>query len=130
MTRTIGAAVVGVSLMLTAGAALAEGDPAAGQKVFNKCRACHVVEQPQNRVGPTLNGVIGRPAGSVEGFNYSDAMKNSGIVWTEETIAEYIADPKGYVPGNRMAFAGLKKEEDVVNVIAYIKENGGTAGGS
>ena len=129
MTRTIGAAVVGVSLMLTAGAALAEGDPAAGQKVFNKCRACHVVEQPQNRVGPTLNGVIGRPAGTVEGFNYSDAMKNSGIVWSEETIAEYLADPKGYVSGNRMAFAGLKKDEEIVDVIAYIKENGG-AGGS
>ncbi len=67
-------------------------------------------------------GVIGRPAGTAEGFKYSDAMKNSGIVWSEETIAEYIADPKAYVPGNRMAFPGLKKQEDIKNLIAYLKE--------
>jgi cytochrome c len=102
--------------------ALADGDPAAGKKVFNKCRACHVVDEDKNRVGPYLHGVIGRPAGTAEGFKYSSAMKDSGIVWSEETIAEYVADPKTYVPGNKMAFPGLKKEEDITNLLAYLQE--------
>jgi cytochrome c len=102
--------------------ALADGDPAAGKKVFNKCRACHVVDEDKNRVGPYLHGVIGRPAGTAEGFKYSSAMKDSGIVWSEETIAEYVADPKAYIPGNKMAFPGLKKEEDITNLLAYLQE--------
>lgn len=109
------------AMMLPAGASLAQ-DADAGQKVFNKCRACHVADKEQNRVGPTLYGVFGRQSGSVEGFNYSDAMKNADITWTDETIAEYLADPKGYVPGNRMAFVGLKDEEDIQNVLAYLHE--------
>jgi cytochrome c2 len=99
-----------------------EGDPAAGEKVFNKCRACHVLDEERNRVGPYLLGVFGRPAGTAEGFKYSPAMKDSGIVWNEETIAEYVADPRAYVPGNRMAFPGLKEEEDITNLLAYLKE--------
>jgi cytochrome c2 len=99
-----------------------ECDPAAGAKVFNKCKACHVLDEDKNRVGPYLHGVIGRPAGTAEGFKYSSAMKDSGIVWSEETIAEYVADPKGYVPGNRMAFPGLKKQEDIANLLAYLQE--------
>jgi cytochrome c len=67
-------------------------------------------------------GIFGRPAGTVEGFKYSDAMKNSNVVWNEETISAYVKEPKGYVPGNRMIFPGLKKEEDVANLIAYLKE--------
>ncbi len=101
---------------------LAAGDAAAGEKVYRKCRACHVVDKEQNRVGPHLVGIFGRTAGAVEGFRYSKAMTESGIVWTEETIALYLQDPKGYIKGNRMAFPGLKKEEDVANVIAYMKE--------
>ena len=99
-----------------------EGDPAAGEKVFNKCRACHVLDEDKNRVGPYLHGIIGRPAGTAEGFTYSPAMKDSGIVWDEETIAEYVTDPKAYIPGNRMAFPGLKKQEDVANLMAYLAE--------
>ena len=123
MTRRL-QVVLGAALLTLAGstASAQEGDPAAGAKVFNKCRACHVVDQDKNRVGPYLHGVIGRPAGTAEGFKYSDAMKDSGIVWSEETIAEYIADPKAYVPGNRMAFPGLKKQEDIKNLLAYLKE--------
>lgn len=110
-------------LSLTAAPAWAqEGDPAAGEKVFARCKACHVVDKEQNRVGPHLVGIIGRPAGAVEGFKYSDAMKNSGKTWDEETIAAYLKDPKGYIAGNKMAFAGLKKDEEVANVIAYLKE--------
>ena len=108
-------------LQLAATSAFAQGDPEKGEKVFNRCKACHVVDKEQNRVGPHLVGIIGRQAGSVEGFGYSDAMKNSGKTWDEETLAAYLKDPKGYVPGNKMAFAGLKKEDEVVDVIAYLK---------
>jgi cytochrome c len=123
MTRRL-QVMLGVALVtLASGSVLAqEGDPAAGEKVFNKCRACHVLDEEKNRVGPYLLGVFGRTAGTVEGFTYSGAMKDSGIVWDEETIAEYVADPKGYVPGNRMAFPGLKKQEDITNLLAYLKE--------
>jgi cytochrome c len=109
-------------LLLGVGPALADGDAAAGKKVFNKCKACHVVDEEKSRVGPYLKGVIGRPAGTVEGFKYSDAMKNSGIVWDDVTIAAYVADPKSYVPGNRMAFPGLKKETDIADLLAYLQE--------
>jgi cytochrome c len=98
-----------------------EGDLAAGEKVFKRCAVCHIVTEAKNKVGPSLHGVFGRPAGTVEGFKYSDAMKNSGIVWSEETIAEYVANPKAYVPKNRMAFPGLKKQDDITNQLAYQK---------
>jgi cytochrome c len=123
MTRPIQVLLGFAVVALASGSVLAqEGDPAAGQKVFNKCRACHVVDEETNRVGPYLLGVMGRPAGSVEGFTYSPAMKDSGIVWDEETIAAYVADPRAYIPGNRMAFPGLKSEDDIGNLMAYLKE--------
>jgi cytochrome c len=110
---------------LAAPALAAEGDVAAGEKVFNKCKACHQVgADAKNRVGPVLNGVIGRPIASVPDFKYSDAFvaKNAeGFVWTEETFHDYIGDPKGYIPGNKMAFAGLRKEEEIQNVLAYLE---------
>lgn len=97
------------------------GDPAAGEKVFNKCKACHAVgEGAKNKTGPELNNIIGRAAGSVDGFKYSPAMKDSGVTWSAETLASYMKDPKGFIPKNKMAFAGLKKDEDVDNVIAYL----------
>jgi cytochrome c len=123
MTRRVGVTLSVALVTLTSGVVFAqEGDPAAGEKVFNKCKACHVLDEDKNRVGPYLHGIIGRPAGTAEGFTYSSAMKESGIVWDETTIAEYVADPKGYVPGNKMAFPGLKKQEDVTNLLAYLKE--------
>lgn len=112
------------AMMMTgmlAGGAVAEGDPAAGERVFRQCQACHVVDAEQNRVGPHLVGIFGREAGAVDGFNYSPAMANSGIVWDEETIAAYLADPRGYISGNRMAFAGLRNPEQIADVIAYMK---------
>jgi cytochrome c len=123
MTRRLQVMLSVALVALANGSVLAqEGDPAAGEKVFNKCKACHVPDEDKNRVGPYLHGVFGRPAGTAEGFTYSSAMKESGIVWDEETIAEYVADPKAFVPGNRMAFPGLKKEEDITNLLAYLKE--------
>ena len=101
---------------------LAAGDVAAGEKVFKKCKACHVVNKEQNRTGPHLVNLFGRAAGSLEGYKkYSKAMKSSGIVWNEETLDGYLEKPKAYVKGTRMVFAGLRKEEDRANVIAYLK---------
>lgn len=119
--------VVAAAAMLTlaGGAALAQapaGDPAAGEKVFNQCKACHTVQAGQNRVGPSLHGVVGRKAAAVEGFKYSDAMKNSNLTWDATTLDKYLADPKGFIPGNKMAFAGLKKPEDRANVVAYLAQ--------
>ena len=122
ISRYVGAGVLVGAMTLGSGVALAQGDAEAGEKVFNKCKACHVADEPQNRVGPHLVGLFGRQAGSVEGFKYSDAMKESGVTWDEGTIAEYIADPRGYIKGNRMAFVGLKDEEEIADLIAYLKE--------
>lgn len=104
------------------GAAWAEGDAAAGEKVFKKCATCHSLEAGKNKVGPSLAGVVGRPAATVEGFKYSDAMKESGIVWAEEILDAYLASPKEVVPDGKMTFAGLKKEDDRKNVIEYLKQ--------
>jgi cytochrome c len=120
--------MIGCSLaVLVALPAMAQ-DAAEGEKVFKRCQACHVIEGEQNRVGPHLSGVWGRKAGSVEGFKYSEAMAakgQEGLVWNEETLNGYLENPKGYVPKNKMAFAGLKKPEERANVIAYLREKGG-----
>jgi cytochrome c len=114
--------IVGLGLALgVAGAAQADGDVAKGEKVFNKCKTCHDATAEKNKVGPYLHGVFGRHAGSVEGFKYSDAMKSADVVWTEETIEAYVKDPKGYIPGNKMVFAGLKKDDEIEDLIAYLK---------
>lgn len=97
------------------------GDEAKGRRVFAKCMACHTVQEGQNRVGPSLYGIVGREAGSVEGFNYSDANKNSGIVWTEDVLFAYLENPQEYIPGTRMIFPGLPAEQDRADVIAYLK---------
>jgi cytochrome c len=120
------AGIVGFTAALTMAMplAFAEGDAAAGEKVFKKCKACHIIDKEKNRLGPHLIGIVGREAGSVDGFKYSKAMMESGLTWDEATLDAYLADPKGYVPKNKMAFVGLKKEEDRANVIAYMKEAG------
>ncbi|MGI9500256.1 MAG: c-type cytochrome [Geminicoccaceae bacterium] len=102
--------------------AMADGNADAGEKVFKKCKACHIIDKEKNRLGPHLIGIVGRTSVSIEGFKYSKAMKEPAITWDETTLDQYLADPKGFVPKNKMAFAGLKKEEDRANVIAYLKQ--------
>jgi cytochrome c len=105
--------------------AAAEGDAAAGEKIFaTKCKVCHQVPGPsaKNFVGPNLTGVIGRKAGTVEGYSYSDALKDSGLTWDEATFKDYIKDPKAKVPGIKMIFAGLPKDTDQDNLYAYLAQ--------
>lgn len=109
---------------LTVVPALAQ-DAEAGKTVFNACRACHQVgETAKNGVGPALNGLFGRKAGSVAGYNYSAANKDSGKTWDEAFFATYIKDPKGTMPGNKMAYAGLKDDKKIADLIAYLKTFG------
>lgn len=116
------ATAVGLAL---AAPALADGDAAAGEKVFRKCQACHAVgDGAKNKVGPALNGIVGAPAAQVEGFKYSKSMvehAEGGLVWDEETLTAYLTKPKEVVPKTKMSFAGLRKEDDVANVIAYLE---------
>ena len=100
------------------------GDAAKGEKVFKKCKACHVVQEGKNKTGPSLYGVVGRAAGSIEGYKYSKAMAGSGLVWDAETLDAYLTNPKKYLKGTKMAFAGLKKEKDRADVIAYLATTG------
>ncbi len=96
------------------------GDAAAGETVFAQCRTCHLVEEGKNGVGPSLYGIVGREAGSIEGFNYSDANANSGVTWTPEVLFEYLEAPREFMPGTRMAFPGLRDAQDRADVIAYL----------
>jgi cytochrome c len=97
------------------------GSAEAGEKVFKQCMACHSVKAGENKVGPSMNGIVGRPAGQVAGYNYSAANKNSGKTWDEETMFAYLEAPQRAIPGTKMAFAGLKKPQDRADVIAYLK---------
>jgi len=96
-------------------------DAAAGEKVFAVCKACHQAgDKAKNAVGPVLNGLFGRKAGSVEGYVYSDGNKNSGVTWDDATFMEYIKDPKAKIPGTKMIFAGIKDEQKIKDLIAYL----------
>ena len=101
-------------------AILASADLEKGAKVFGKCKSCHKLEKGKNATGPYLYGVVGRPVASVEGFNYSDALKSLGGEWTPERLNEFLTKPKDYAPGTKMGFAGLKKIQDRANLIAYL----------
>ncbi len=110
--------------MLGSGAALAEGDAAKGKKVFNKCKTCHTFDPGKKKIGPHLKGIIGRKSALVEGYKYSKAMKAADVTWDEETLDEYLKKPKAFIKGTKMTFAGLKKESQRQDVIAYLKEAG------
>jgi cytochrome c len=120
-------------IALGSASAFADGDAEKGKKVYKKCKVCHSFEPGKNGQGPSLHGIFGRTAGTAEGFKFSDAMKASGIVWSEETINAYVENPKTYIPKNKMAFPGIKakksysdekkakKAKQRADLIAYIK---------
>ncbi len=119
--RTIAASSLALAALFTATQALAGGDPVSGKAAFARCAVCHkVTKNSGNGLGPNLFGIGGRKAASATGFTYSSAMKNSGITWSDDQLKAYIADPKGKVPGNRMAFAGISNADQVENVVAYL----------
>ena len=109
---------------LAAGTASADGDAVKGEQVFKKCMACHSATDKTNKVGPYLVGVVGRRVASIEGFSYSDSMKEygaTGAVWDEATLGTYLENPKAVVAKTKMAFAGLKKEDERADLIAFLK---------
>ena len=111
-----------IAALTAASSALAQ-DADAGKTSFNKCMACHAVgESAKNKVGPVLNGLEGRKSGSIAGYVYTDANKNSGITWNKETFLEYIKDPKGKIPGTKMAFAGIKNEKEAGDLWAFLAQ--------
>jgi len=113
----------GLLTAIAAAPASAAGNAEAGEKVFNKCKTCHRIgEGAKNMVGPELNGLNGRKSGSVEGYSYSDANKNSGITWNEAVFKEYITDPKKKIPGTKMIFPGLTNEQERDDLWAYISQ--------
>ena len=119
----LGLALATGTMTLAPAAFAQDGDPAAGKKVFRKCQACHTVQEGKHRQGPSLYGVIGRHAGTAEGFKrYSDAMKAHDVVWDADSLNTYLENPKATVPGNKMIFVGLKKAQDRADVIAYLKQ--------
>ena len=116
------AAAMGLSAF--AGAARAQ-DAAAGEAAFRACRACHQVgEDAHNEVGPVLNGIVGRPAGSYPNYSYSTANKSSGLTWDEATLTKYLKNPQGLVPGTKMSFPGVARDKDIANIIAYLEQFG------
>lgn len=125
MKKALVAVAASLSLFAVASVAHAEGDAAKGEKVWKKCKICHEIgEGAQNKVGPDLTGIIGHKAGAKEGFSYSQAMTErgaQGLVWTEENLSEFLTKPKKYIPGTKMTFAGLKKDSQRADVIAYLK---------
>ena len=115
-------ALVALTSMTAASAAMAQ-DAAAGKTSFNKCLACHAIgEGAKNKVGPVLNGLDGRKSGTVEGYSYSDANKNSGITWGKDVFLEYIKEPKAKIPGTKMVFAGIKNEKEANDLWAFLAQ--------
>lgn len=123
--KSASAAAFSIALICAAGTVAAQsGEPARGERLFNQqCKTCHTVDKGGSTgLGPNLFGMFGRKAGSTEGFASSDAMKKSGIVWDDAALADYLKDPKGKVPDTKMIYAGLKRPEQLADMIAYLRK--------
>lgn len=115
--------IVAAALCVASGSAALAQDVAKGEQSFHKCLPCHSIgPDAENKIGPELNGLDGRHSGSVPNFEYSDANKNSGIVWNEAKFKEYIQDPRGVVPGTKMIFAGIKNPQEINDLWAYVSQ--------
>jgi cytochrome c len=116
----------GAAPVAATGSPSGPGDAEKGKVQFLQCRACHTLEADgSNKVGPNLWGVVGRKAGLVPGFNYSDAMKNSAVIWTDATLDQWLARPAEFMPGNTMIFVGIRRPEDRADIIAYLRRETG-----
>ena len=121
--RNLLAALFGILFSMSATLATA-ADIAAGEKVFKKCKVCHTLEEGgKKKIGPNLFGIMGRVSGTADGFKFSKAMAAAAVTWDVDTLTQYLTKPKEFIPGNKMAFPGLKKPEQIENVIAFIAEN-------
>ena len=120
--KAIGAIIVSLAVIFASGGASAAGDAKKGKRVFNKCKACHSLAAGKKMIGPSLHGVFGRTSGTAPKFRYSSAMKKAKIVWSDKTLDSYVTKPRKLVPGTKMAFPGLKKQQDRDNLIAFLKE--------
>ena len=122
MNKLTSSALVVIAAMAAASGALAQ-DAAAGKTSFNRCLACHAIgEGAKNKVGPLLNGLDGRKSGTIEGYSYTEANKNSGITWNKDAFLEYIRDPKAKIPGTKMVFAGIKNEKEAGDLWAFLAQ--------
>jgi cytochrome c len=120
MTKAL---VIAARGMLAAAGTAPAQDLAAGEQSFRKCLPCHAVgPDARNKVGPLLNGLEGRKSGTIEGYNYTDANKNSGITWSADTFKEYITDPRAKIPGTKMVFAGIKNDKEKADLWAYLAQ--------
>ncbi|MEX2453905.1 MAG: c-type cytochrome [Rhodospirillaceae bacterium] len=126
MKKTLSAGVAAAAMcILISGGNAAAADLKAGSRVFNKCKACHSLEAGKNMIGPSLAGMFGRTAGTTD-YNYSKAMKEAGaggLVWSDGTVADYVRSPKDFVKGNKMVFVGIKKDSELENLIAFLRES-------
>ena len=122
--KTLTLSMLVVVTSLAAATAARAQDVAAGENAFHKCMPCHSIgEGAKNKVGPELNGLDGRKTGTAPNYSYSDANKNSGITWNKEQFLEYIKDPKGKIPGTKMAFAGIKNEKEANDLWAFLSQH-------
>ena len=121
VSRILGGTVILLTLTLVA-RAQGVGDAQRGAQVFNQCKICHSLEAGKNMLGPSLHGLIGGKAGSVPGFAYSSAMKNSNVTWNDDTLSKYLSDPKAFIPGDKMAFPGVKDPNKLGDLLAYLNQ--------
>ena len=125
MTRITAIAVTLSAALSQTAIADGHADAAAGEAVFRQCASCHSLDEGRNGAGPSLYGVVGAMAGNSDGFRYSSAITDSGLTWDEENLTAFLANPREFLPGNRMGFRGIRDEQDVANLIAYLASTAG-----